>query len=534
MKPLPEPPRLMLIGVDGVDLRLVRELLPREAMPNLNAFLDRGAGGPLESVFPTHSAAAWSSMMTGLTPAGHGVFDFQTRSPDGRYRHAAPDPDLTLWRRLNRLGWRTGVYNFPVSYPPMALDGWMVSGMLTPDARRSSYPLELADALLAEIPDYQIDLEWVLYEGRLPALLRDLAELNRRHARAARFLLARQPVDLFAAAFIATDRAQHAIWSRLDPLHPAYREDQAAALLPAIVDFYRGLDDALGEMIAFAGLHTTLIFLSDHGFQSAAWQFHVDGWLADHNWLAYAGSPGSRLARQARRLEGPRLRALRRKLLPDLSRRAAVLAPGGTLDWSRTLAYGPWNFHQGVRLNLRGREVSGIVEPGPPAEHLLEEIRQALLAERHPQTGAAVVRAVFRTSELYSGPYLPQMPDLVFDLLPNFAPGVHQESLYAPTGWVSGDHSLYGMLAAGGPGVRPGEIRSARLVDIAPLALKAFGASSDELDSLYGRPLPEISPEPLPASGRGAATAPQTGAAGNLTPEEEAALLEHLRNLGYL
>ena len=66
-------PRVLLIGWDGADWRILEPLLERGALPNLQALIDRGQKGVLRSTVPTHSWAAWPSFLTGVAPADHGV-----------------------------------------------------------------------------------------------------------------------------------------------------------------------------------------------------------------------------------------------------------------------------------------------------------------------------------------------------------------------------------------------------------------------------------------------------------------------------
>jgi len=65
-----------------------------------------------------------------------------------------------------------------------------------------------------------------------------------------------------------------------------------------------------------------------------------------------------------------------------------------------------------IRLNLRGRERDGIVEPAE-ADALLEKIATGL-ETFHNTDSTPVVREVFRTSELgFHGPCADRLPDLV-------------------------------------------------------------------------------------------------------------------------
>ncbi len=529
--------RLLIVGLDGLCWPLLEPLLAAGIMPCLARLRDEGAWGPLTSVVPTHSAAAWTSFLTGQNPARHGITDFMVRQPDGTYRHARPHPATTLWHHLGRGGLRVGAFNFPVSYPPEPVNGFLVSGMLTPRGRTFTYPPELGEELLSRFVDYRFDLEWQLYRGRERALLRDLTAMIGQRAEAACFLRNRYAPDCLAVAFIGPDRLQHALWRHLDPAHPGHDPLQAGALRHDLYRFYAALDRAVGRLVADAGPETTVLVLSDHGFQAAARQFRADEWLAGHGWLAFQAGR-SRLEQWVRRLDTPRVQHLRRRLVKDISRHFASFQPGGAFDWSRTVAFCPWNAQQGIRLNVRGREPQGIVAPGAGYERLREEIRQALLETTEPQTGLRVIDRVWRREKVYRGPFLGEMPDLVFTLRPPFSASPVQQRLWADTGWASGDHSLEGMLIAWGRGVAPGRVEGASLVDVAPTVL--YLAGQPVPTAMDGRVLAgALDPVSLAANPvrheEGALLLPEVPPVGGaLTPEEEAELQARLRGLGYL
>jgi predicted AlkP superfamily phosphohydrolase/phosphomutase len=225
-------------------------------------------------------------------------------------------------------------------------------------------------------------------------------------------------------------------------------------------------------------------------------------------------------------------------LIKDISRHLTVLAPGGTLDWSQTVAFSPWNAQQGVRLNVRGREAQGRVEPGVEYEVLRDRIHQALLTCAEPKTGRRVIDQVWRREEIYDGPRLESMPDLVFALRPGFASSPLQPGLWDSTGWATGDHSLEGLTLARGAGIVPGSLEGAALVDVAPMALYLLGQSVPE--AIDGRVWREVldpawlAARPVCRAVGGEAPAVLEEAGPVLSRGEAAELEDRLRGLGYL
>ena len=66
-----------------------------------------------------------------------------------------------------------------------------------------------------------------------------------------------------------------------------------------------------------------------------------------------------------------------------------------------------------IRLNVKGRDEAGIVEPGAEYEATCEQIAQALIAYRDALDGRAVFSEVLRGRDIYSGPYVADGPDLI-------------------------------------------------------------------------------------------------------------------------
>ena len=73
--------RVIVLGVDGMDYDLVRDLMARGRMPHFLQLAQSGALGPLRTTVPPQSPVAWSSFITGLDPGRHGIFDFIHRDP---------------------------------------------------------------------------------------------------------------------------------------------------------------------------------------------------------------------------------------------------------------------------------------------------------------------------------------------------------------------------------------------------------------------------------------------------------------------
>jgi predicted AlkP superfamily phosphohydrolase/phosphomutase len=169
----------------------------------------------------------------------------------------------------------------------------------------------------------------------------------------------------------------------------------------------------------------------------------------------------------------------------------------GILDWSRTQAYFDENpYYPVLRINVRGREPRGIVEPGDSYERLRDRLIEELEAWRHPHTGAAIVEKAYRREEVYSGPFLEEAADIIprWALCQGNNYGFRLSSKAPDSAWIArvegpgspyyprkfSSHREEAIFVAHGPAFRPGngavpqsglQSTGPRIIDLAPTIL---------------------------------------------------------------
>lgn len=494
--------KTIILGLDGATFDVLSPRMERGQMPNLAALLQDGAHGPLRSTTPPFSAQAWVSLATGKNPGRHGVVDFWERSPDHSRRSFVTSHQVqgeTLWQIAGRHGLRVGLVNVPVTYPPQPVNGYLVSGFLTPRGKDDFvYPPSLRPEILAEVPDYDPDPFDPLGAGKEQIL--ELEGWMAKHEQIARRLMAREPVELFFSVAQALDHLQHLFWNDIADVVPS-----AGRAVPSVEGCYRLADAIIGHRRQGLDGQTNLFLVSDHGFGPVGKWFHVNRFLLEQGLLVLVGSGGtlSRLGMTPQRFRS----LVRRVDVLGLRRRVGRLARvtlgremdralAPAVDWSRTLAISGSPATEGVFVNLKGREPLGIVEPGDAFEQVRDRLVAGLLAVRDPDTGEAVVRGAYRREELYEGPFLDLLPDVVFDLgngpyLASDAPVAGQVVEPLPGGFVQGRHRPLGIFVAAGPHIRQGvQLDGASIVDVAPTVLYGMGLPVPE--DMDGRPLLEI------------------------------------------
>ncbi|GAH02645.1 unnamed protein product, partial [marine sediment metagenome] len=68
--------RTVIVGLDGVPFDMLKTLAQSGIMPNTQRLIGQGSLGPMRSSIPEISSVAWSSIITGVNPAEHGIFGF--------------------------------------------------------------------------------------------------------------------------------------------------------------------------------------------------------------------------------------------------------------------------------------------------------------------------------------------------------------------------------------------------------------------------------------------------------------------------
>ncbi|MEZ4216477.1 MAG: tetratricopeptide repeat protein [Myxococcota bacterium] len=307
-------PRAVVIGIDGADWRIVDPLIEAGRMPNLAALRERGSSGPIRTLvdYPL-SPVVWTSVVTGKTPAKHGITWFLVDRKDGsrvpvrsHNRRAK-----ALWNVLAERGLRAVSIGWWASYPAEDVGpGVMVSDGLgfhgfgrtarEGDDARKVWPSERFGEFDALVPPEQS----VSYD-----FTKRFLHLSEEQFRNARFDPARtaradpdnplhlfqqyavtaqgytsiaekllgEPYDLFLVYFEQVDSFSHLFMKHAAPRLEWISEEDHALFEDAVTEWYAYQDELLGRLLAKIDLDTTAVFvLSDHGFKSGERRIHSE------------------------------------------------------------------------------------------------------------------------------------------------------------------------------------------------------------------------------------------------------------------
>jgi predicted AlkP superfamily phosphohydrolase/phosphomutase len=152
MKDVEHMKKVIVIGLDGFEPKLVEHLLNAGELPNLARLREQGGFSRVATTYPAQTPVAWSTFATGTNPGGHGIFDFVRRNPKtylpdfslNRYeqKNAFLPPKVVnlrrgtpIWELLSAAGIPSTIVRMPCTYPPDNVRGHMLAGMGVPDLR---------------------------------------------------------------------------------------------------------------------------------------------------------------------------------------------------------------------------------------------------------------------------------------------------------------------------------------------------------------------------------------------------------------
>lgn len=479
--------RTLVIGLELGDGPLLLEGARGGRLPRLRALLDRGTHGLLGTTAEQLHVSAWPSLYTGVGPGQHGVYYTFQPAPgvQGHQRfHEGLYGSPTFWRMLAEGGRRVVVLDAPYThaepgYPGPQVIDW---GAWAQYLKKRSTPAELLGELERSVGSYPLGLE--AHDIGLSA--QDPDDIERRvlralpvKARAAAWLMGRSQWDVFFTVFGETHAAAHYCWSPRDP---------AQSRLGRI---HEALDRAIGEVVDAAGEDTTVIVISG----DAVGPNHA-GWHLMPEVLAKLGVFASAELRQGDDQPPPAaagfdpVKAVRDLLPKGFRKSLARLMPTemrdklakrvdtAAVDWSRTRAFClPSDLEGLIRVNLKGREPLGTVEPGEAYERLLDELTDALRILRDPANDQPVVAGVLRTDAAFPGARRDHLPDLIVQwssptpIEAVTSPAIGTVAAASPDG-RPGTHKGPGFLIAAGPGVPAAQtLADADIFGLAPTLL---------------------------------------------------------------
>lgn len=542
--------KIVVIGLDGADWRLLRPWMASGTLPTLQRLVEEGVHGRLHSTIRPESSVAWSTFATGVNPGKHGVFGFARNRPGSYDFHLADSRHVAarrFWDYLGDAGYRVGLVNIPFTYPPTSVNGFLIGGMLTPGSHVNfTHPPALQPLLLQRFNNkFLFDAGDNVQEKG--ALVEHVVAYTQQQLQTALWLL-EEAWDCFTIVFTGPDRLQHFLWADMDSQHSDHQPENAHPFGDALHLYFQTLDHALAQILTHLPEDTLVLIVSDHGFNGVGRRFYINRWLQEQGFLALHDRPdavGAILPHLSFLKRSRLAKLLKQRLLPGVSGPAQLQTAAFTqsIDWTNTKAY--YAPDGGLRINMKGREIQGIVTPAE-YEPLRQELAGRLRGLVDPTTGQHPIAEVYLREQLYHGPFLSHAPDLIVEPHRDQLQNHHNYLLDTNLKWkdfpftsaapYSGNHAPDGILIGWGQSVAvQKELTNCHLMDIAPTILAAMGvAIPDQIDGKVLLELfaDEYRPEPTFYTAPNWSPVSDTVEKGD--GDMDTAVANRLRNLGYL
>lgn len=491
------------LGLDMADASLIRHWARQGSLPHLASMMAAGAMLDLESPAEVLHTSAWPTFATGTMPGRHGVYYPYQPTPGRQFARRIEADQYgasTFWRRVDQAGRRCLVYDIPETFPESSFAGCGIFdwGTWAQYGHTAAQPASLLKAMRREFGPYPLGLEAMRLGFNNPGdIAHRLVRSLHYKAVTAEWLLRREPWDLAVIGFGETHPAGHYLW----PAGARSIDTSDEAGFDRLLTVYTALDAAIGRLREAMSADVNWLVVSGDGVRANHCGWHLlPGVLARLGFAAGGASPASTKPPAQTSLLG-RLTALVPKnakdqiaaLLPHhIRNHLSLVAQASALNWSETRAFAlPTDLEGCIRVNLKGREPHGIVEPGAEYTDLCHELRDTLQQLENPVTGTPAVHRVWIRDEIFPGPRKEELPDVIVtwnhdDAITALASSRIGRIDGASPDIRTGTHSTNGFLIAQASGIAAG-VGSGRLVDVPATILTLAGV--DAAAELDGTPL---------------------------------------------
>jgi predicted AlkP superfamily phosphohydrolase/phosphomutase/tetratricopeptide (TPR) repeat protein len=285
--------KVLLIGWDAADWKVINPLLDGGMMPALESLINNGVMGNMATLDPPLSPMLWTSISTGKHADQHGILGFIEPAPEGkgvRPYMITSRKVKAIWNMLTQAGFKTNVVGWWPSHPAEPINGISISnfyqratveygkewplapGAVHPKSKEKIFkelrvhPRELTEAhILPFIPDAaKIDQE---KDKRLSSLAKIIADCSTIHS-AGTWILENEEWDFTAIYYDAIDHFCHGFMRFHPPQMKGIPDDMFQLYKGVVQGGYIYHDMMLSRLLQLVDEDTTVILLSDHGFHS--------------------------------------------------------------------------------------------------------------------------------------------------------------------------------------------------------------------------------------------------------------------------
>ena len=285
--------KLLLIGWDAADWDIIWPLIAQGKMPALKSLIQRGVYGNMSTMNPPYSPMLWTSVATGKTPDKHGVLGFIEVTPDAKtVRPVTTTSRKTraLWNIFHNKGLASNLVGWWPSFPVEPINGTIISDRFQKTSRNPKkqtpmsefvihpwekkdefkdlrmFPFEITQAHLYPFVPRAHDVDQDMHRGL--AAIASVVSQNTSVHNAATKLLRTSEWDFMAVYYDMIDHFCHSFMKYHPPKLPGVEKENYDIFKEAVTGSYIFQDMMLERKLKLIDKDTTVIVMSDHGFES--------------------------------------------------------------------------------------------------------------------------------------------------------------------------------------------------------------------------------------------------------------------------
>lgn len=287
--------KTLLIGWDAADWDIIWPLIAQGKMPALKKLIENGVYGNMSTMNPPYSPMLWTTVATGKTADKHGVLGFIEVTPDAKsVRPVTTTSRKTraLWNIFHNQGLKSNLVGWWPSFPAEPINGTIISDRFQKTSRDPKkqtpmsefaihpwsekdnfkdlrmFPFEITEAHLYPFVPRAHDVDQENHKG-LSAIAKMVSENASVHNAATR-LLRTSDWDFMAVYYDLIDHFCHSFMKYHPPRPPSVDENNYNIFKEAVTGAYMYQDMMLERKLQLIDKDTTVIVMSDHGFESGS------------------------------------------------------------------------------------------------------------------------------------------------------------------------------------------------------------------------------------------------------------------------
>jgi predicted AlkP superfamily phosphohydrolase/phosphomutase len=493
--------KILAIGLDAAEPSLIEKWMNDGSLKNLAALRAKGSFGKLATSADWLAGSPWPTFYTSQLPGKHGFYHYmQWKSDKMDYERPNPEwiPLNPFFRNLDN-NLKVIAVDMPLTYPPEKFNGVEISGWASHDRiyPMSSYPEEKINWVVKKFgsPPISDEVGGPQPMDELLKIKEELIEANRKEGALASELI-KADWDLFLCCFTSTHRGGHKFWDTTN-VKGGYSPGQKEEFKNSLKEIYQSCDEAIGNILNNIDEKVIVFVFSLHGMGPNTTL--ADKLLPKMISNVLNGNTGSgkkenkSLIKKLRSAIPLEWRSNMRKLLPDAmqDKLTAYWRMGG-INWERTKAFSLVADLQGyIRINLKGREVEGVVEK-EEYDKICGKLIEGLNTFKDSEDSENVIEEIKRSDNIFEkGNGFDNLPDILVKWRQK--PNASCKKIYSPDyGEIefpspgfnpdgrSGNHLPEGFLIAAGSSDTAGiksssSFEKKHIMDLAPTIMHLLG-----------------------------------------------------------